>query len=524
MEAPEGGAVRGEWMAMSDIEVRIDGLFPRAAGLRAPGRAARGVGEPAVPAEFADPPSERLLQCVWYDAALRPPGLRTSDGEPVIVENPGVWNLEAGPDFLGASLRIGRGERRMAGDVELHVRPMDWCRHEHGDDPRYAAVRFHVTYHPGPAADHALPPGTVRIALRDALAAAPGFSFDAVDPAAYPFAARAAPTPCAMELAGWHPDDREALLEAAGEERLRRKAQRIARRIADAGAEQVLHEELAAALGYKHNKAPFRLLATRVPIETLRAESAGDPDRARALLLGAAGLLPVETGGDADARRLWDHWWKLRGRWETAALPRDRWRLDGLRPLNRPERRLQAAAWLATRPETPAATLLRLATLPPHEFVRAALEWLDVPCAGTTGLAARPGLLGRSRATAILINVLVPTLAAIDARGLFDAGLLRALPDEPSNGIERTMALTLFGPDHPPALHRGSLRRQGLVQVFQDFCLNDRSRCASCGLPALLRAFRRPDAGGGQPLGAGTISTGRGEALSTPEATLPASR
>jgi hypothetical protein len=483
---------------MSDNEVRIDRLFPRASALRAPGRPGPGVGEPAVPAEFADPPSERLLQCVWYDDALRPPGLRTSEGEPVVVENPGVWNLEAGPDFLGASLRIGRVERRMAGDVEVHVRPMDWCRHEHRDDPRYATVRFHVTYHPGPGADRDLPPGTVRIALRDTLSASPGFSFDAIDPAAYPFAARAAPTPCALELAAWHPDDREALLEAAGQERLRRKALRIARRIADTGAPQTLHEELAAALGYKHNKAPFRLLATRVSLETLRAETACDAERAHALLLGTAGLMPAAPDTDEGARRLWDHWWKLRGRWESAALPRGRWRLDGLRPLNRPERRLRAAAWLATQPEPPDATLRRLATLAPCDFVRAALAWLDVPDGGGPG----PGLLGRARAIAILINVLVPFLAAIDARDVFDAGLLQVLPDEPSNGIERTMALTLFGPDHPPSLHRGSLRRQGLVQIFQDFCINDRSRCASCGLPALLHSFR------GQP--AGAVGAGAG--------------
>lgn len=483
---------------MQGNDVGIDALFPRAAAVRDLRGPQPAVGEPSAPAEFADPPSERLLQCVWYDATLRPAGLRTSEGEPVIVENPGVWNLEAGPDFLGASLRIGRAERRLAGDAELHVRPMDWRRHEHQDDPRYASVRFHITYHPGPAAEIDLPPGTVRIALRDALAAAPGFSFDAIDPAAYPFAVRAAPTPCACELGNWHPDDRELLLESAGEERLRRKAQRFARRIPDLGAEQALYEELAAALGYKHNKTPFRLLAARVPLETLRAETACEAGRAHALLLGMAGLMPdaADAEGHSDgARLLWDHWWKLRGRWESAALAHDRWRLDGLRPMNRPERRLRAAAWLATRPETPAATLLRLSALPPREFVRAALEWLDVRDADAPGGAAAPGLLGRSRATAILINVLVPFLAAAGARAPFDAGLLRALPDEPPNGIERTMALTLFGPDHPPSLHRGSLRRQGLVQIFQDFCLNDRSRCASCGLPALLQSFRGQSAG-----------------------------
>jgi hypothetical protein len=377
---------------------------------------------------------------------------------------------------------------------------MDWRRHEHQDDARYATVRFHVTYHPGPAAELDLPPGTLRIALRDALAAAPGFSFDAIDPTAYPFAVRAAPTPCARELAGWHPDDRERLLESAGEERLRRKARRLARLIPELGAEQALYEELAAALGYKHNKTPFRLLASRVPLETLRTETACDAARAHALLLGAAGLMPdaPDAGGRGDgARIVWDHWWKLRGRWESSALPRGRWRLDGLRPMNRPERRLRAAAWLATRPETPAATLLRLSTLPPREFVKTTLDWLEVRDAEASGGAAAPGLLGRSRATAILINVIVPFLAAAGSRTPFDAGLLRALPDEPPNGIERTMALTLFGPDHPPSLHRGSLHRQGLVQIFQDFCLNDRSRCASCGLPALLQSFRGQSAGAG---------------------------
>ena len=29
---------------------------------------------------------------------------------------------------------------------------------------------------------------------------------------------------------------------------------------------------------------------------------------------------------------------------------------------------------------------------------------------------------------------------------------------------------------------------QGLIQVFQDFCLNDKSACEHCGFPDLLRA------------------------------------
>ena len=47
--------------------------------------------------------SERLVQAIWYDGALRPAGLRAADGAPVRVVYPGRWNLEAGPDFRAGS-------------------------------------------------------------------------------------------------------------------------------------------------------------------------------------------------------------------------------------------------------------------------------------------------------------------------------------------------------------------------------------------------------------------------------------
>jgi hypothetical protein len=48
------------------------------------------------------------------------------------------------------------------------------------------------------------------------------------------------------------------------------------------------------------------------------------------------------------------------------------------------------------------------------------------------------------------------------------------------------MAFALFGHDHHPALYRSALRRQGLIQLFTDFCLNARAGCADCPLPAAL--------------------------------------
>ena len=110
--------------------------------------------------------SERHVQAIWYDGTLRPGELRTAGGTPVRVVDPGRWNLEAGPDFLDAVLEIGDDLRRVRGDVEIHVRATDWAAHGHGQNPAYADVVAHVTWHPGPppvADDGALPPHCVRI-------------------------------------------------------------------------------------------------------------------------------------------------------------------------------------------------------------------------------------------------------------------------------------------------------------------------------------------------------------------------
>ncbi|HEY8240845.1 MAG TPA: DUF2851 family protein, partial [Kiritimatiellia bacterium] len=375
--------------------------------------------------------------------------------------------------------------RRIAGDVEIHIHPYDWRAHKHRDDPRYQRVRVHVTYFPGRLPESELPPGAIQVALKDALAADPAFAFDHIDISAYPFAARAAIPPCLAELKTWSADARENLLDAAGEERLRRKAEALAARIEERGRDQVVYEEILTALGYKQNKAPFRRLAAILPLDVLRDETRGDPLAACALLTGVAGLMPPDTAPAWDdetrafVRALWNAWWKQRERWQVRALSRDAWNFAGMRPLNHPVRRLAAAAQLFTQPD---ASPERLASLvDPYWSHRQSLGGIrsDEPIA----------LLGEDRIRAITLNVTIPLLAATgDQAGV--ARVLEKLPPEQDNAIVRQTAANLFGRDHTPKLYATGLRRQGLVQVFHDYCLNDRSRCATCTFPALLKAHR----------------------------------
>ncbi len=480
------------------------GAFPRASRyheLRAPGGGGRVRERRPPDPDF--PFAERHLRCVWFDAEHRPPILHAGNGEEVRVESPGRWNVEAGPDFLDAALSIGPGRRRVQGDVEIHIRPGGWREHGHARDPRYGRVVAHVTYLPGRVPEPELPPGAIQIALRDDLARNPFFAFENVDLAAYPYGVRADPAPCAAALAVGPADVRGELLDAAGEERLRRKAQRMAAAIAERGLDQALYEEVMGALGYKRNRVPFRTLARRVPVERLRADSGGRPSDAFALLLGVSGLLPerMPAKWDDESRRrvrgLWDVWWRRSSEWDALVMDRSAWCLAGQRPQNHPVRRLMAAAALFAGPVDPAARLLEVPLDPAADWVRATIRlfeprdpdgyWGRRCVFGGAVQAEETALVGTGRAASMLVNVVVPLLAAAGRDGVDRPDFLAALPPEPENALATHMAHRLFGRDHNPALYRSALRQQGLLQILHDFCLDDRSRCATCPLPGALR-------------------------------------
>jgi hypothetical protein len=267
--------------------------------------------------------------------------------------------------------------------------------------------------------------------------------------------------------------------------------------------DQILYEEIMTALGYKNNRAPFRYLAEQLPLETLRKASGRNTLKAYALLMGVAGLLPAQTPSRWDAetrafvRQLWDHWWKHQAAWSARALRRKNWKLSGLRPQNHPQRRLMLAAILFTREDNLTRSLTALNTTSADECLRKIAAFFQ-PAADTywqcrLTFAGKPqsamiSLMGTSRVAAIVSNVCVPFLAALGNRQVMHPAFLRRLPPEEDNQIIRQTAHNLLGPDHNPDLYRSGLRQQGLIQIFHDFCLTDRSRCENC---ALLKALTK---------------------------------
>ena len=444
------------------------------------------------------PISERLVHAIWHEQRLAHNTLCTIDGRPVRVIFPGWWNVEAGPDFRNATIQIGDGPE-LFGDIEIHLRAEDWFQHRHEHDPLYNDVVLHVVLwesgtRRAPRTRHGdtLP----QVALQHHLAVPLETLYDELDLDAYPYGAGKHGGNCVKVISRLSVTAIAELLDAAGDERFAHKVSRFARWLHRAAPEQVFYEGWMEALGYKANKAVFRLLAQRVPHDVLTEHRI----HLAALLFGVANFLPTFTvkGDDAQIKRLWNVWWKLRPDFADKILTPDTWRMHGIRPANHPHRRLGAAVALFKKHPDLMEKVVD-ATEGDGELAKFFLlhvrdDYWSRHCTLGGRLQAKPAeLIGAARAQEIVTNIVLPFVAAY-ARTGGDHNLEAKAHSRYAalRGMEANSLLRLAGGQFfaTPAIARRFLRterrQQGLMQVFQDFCLNDKSVCQRCHFPEFV--------------------------------------
>ncbi|MGD1018569.1 MAG: DUF2851 family protein [Verrucomicrobiia bacterium] len=447
------------------------------------------------------PVSERLVQCIWYDQRVNSGSLRTTDGRAVRVVFQGWWNLEAGPDFRHATLQIG-DEPEHTGDIEIHLRAEDWDHHGHEHDRHFNDVILHVVlwearsqHVPRTRAGQIIP----QIVIQHQLDSPLEQLYDELDLDSYPHNVGNHHGQCSHVLHALPPESLAALLDTAGEERFAAKVRRFLRWIHRVGPEQAFYEGWMEALGYKANKAAFRLLAQRVPVSDINDHRS----HLGPILFGVANFLPTgaptarNTAAAAHVRRLWNAWWKLRPDREDRILPAGAWRFPGVRPANHPHRRLGAAvALLKKHPKLMEKVVGAVESGgDPATFFSEIRDdyWSRHFTLGGKTQSRASELIGLDRAREIVANIALPFVAAY-AESNGDAKLYEAaktgysrLPAAPSNSILRLAASQLF--DNAPLARRATKttrQQQGLMQVFHDFCVNDKSGCRHCQFPDLV--------------------------------------
>jgi Protein of unknown function (DUF2851) len=435
-------------------------------------------------------PSELELQARWFAGDFGKRFVSTA-GDKIDIVQFGTWNREAGPDFCDAAIRINNSNP-IRGCIEIDHLDRSWETHGHAINPAFEETVLHVfversdrEFFTRTKSHRNVPQVHIDPAvLQDA--------FSANIPLARPGR-------CQAPLKDLPEERVRSVLDAAAQFRLRQKAARIRHKIDSRGRDEVLFQELAAALGYKENKLPFTLVTQRLPLKSLR-EATSDIE---SMLFGVAGFL---QSADLDVykkstreyvRQLWNRWWPHRDRLERLILPGKTWHVSSTRPLNHPQRRLAALAILAR--DWP-----RLQRASGKSSVAAAKDFfqtLDHPFWNfhytLTSKAApkKMALIGEARVADILANVLFPFWLAhdLDPSGSLEKNVwmeYAKMPAHLSNRRLETGATRLFGSDpRRKQFLKTVAHQQGLLQIYEDFCMRDNSDCEQCPFPEQMRRW-----------------------------------
>jgi hypothetical protein len=435
---------------------------------------------------FAVPriPSELELQARWFAGDFGRE-FTSTNGDQIDIVQFGVWNREAGPDFRDAAIR-SNGSEPMHGCIEIDLLDRSWESHGHAMNPAFETTVLHVFVERSDRAffTRTLSNRNVQQVCIDPTTLAG--VFNANIPLAHPGR-------CQAPLKNLPEERVHSVVDAAAHFRLRQKANRMRNKIEVHGRDETLFQEIATALGYKENKLPFTLLTQRLSLRLLRE----NVEACEALLFGIAGFLQTtdldiyKKSAREYVRQLWDRWWPYRDDLQRFILPQKTWHISGTRPLNHPQRRLAALAVLVREWPRLQRASGKSSVAAANEFFQAMKHsfWNSHYTLTSKASPKEMALIGESRAADILANVLFPFWAAHELKTPASPGTqlwtdYAKLPAQLSNRRLETAAARLFGSDpRRQQFLRTVAHQQGLLQIYEDFCMQDNSDCAQCPFP-----------------------------------------
>ena len=230
--------------------------------------------------------NEKLLQFIWLHQYFTKSSLITSQGDSLDIISPGILNLDQGPDF--SSARIKLNGQQWAGNIELHVNSSDWIRHGHNKDENYARVILHVVWLDDHPSDSDLPVLELEPRVPSHLI----LNYDK-------WMMNRNFIPCEKNLHRMEKERLDSWLKWLASERLRKKSIEVMTLVKGLNMnwEQAFWQAIARCFGYRVNADAFERIAASLPINMLIRHS-NNIVQLEALLLGQAGLLRTDNADE----------------------------------------------------------------------------------------------------------------------------------------------------------------------------------------------------------------------------------
>lgn len=272
--------------------------------------------------------TEDFLHYIWKQGLFENKVL-SDTGEQVEIISQGMQNMDAGPDFLNARVRINGV--LWAGNIEIHIDSAGWTKHNHQKDAAYDNVILHVVAQINKPAfrtnGEQLP--TIELKFNNRY-------FKKYEE----LLNKKQAIPCNPDIKKVDSILKSVWLDTLCIERLENKTQYIHEILAftKGNWEETFYVGLARSFGFKTNALPFELLAKSVPLKLVMKYS-DNPFILEALLFGQAGFLSEQALDDYQAT-LQKEYEFLKKVHNLKPIEKHLWKFLRLRPVNFPTIRL----------------------------------------------------------------------------------------------------------------------------------------------------------------------------------------
>ncbi len=412
--------------------------------------------------------NEEFIYYLWKYQLINH-NLKITTGEYIEIISPGIRNMDSGPDFFNAMIKIG--ETRWAGNVEIHVNSSDWFKHMHQNNPSYDNIILHVVF------DDDKPVHRQNSEIIPTLEIKNKFN-PAILNNYQIFLKSRNSIPCHNQIHHIKHFDKLGWLDSLMAERLEQKSDEISKllELSKNNILQIFYQRLARSFGYSANADAMEQLASSLPLNIITKHS-NNLLQIESLLYGQSGLMPSISSNDyiSKLKKEWDF---LKIKYNLNPMNSSLWKFMRMRPVSFPTIRISQFANLIYNSAGLLNDILEADKL---HYVISLLSVTASPYwdnhfqfeKKSTGKSKK---LGSSSINIILINTIIPTIfvygkmkndIALQEKAL--EWLSQIKPEW--NSITREFKSIGIAAEN-------AMQSQALIQLKNNYC--QRKRCLSC--------------------------------------------
>ena len=418
---------------------------------------------------------EDFLHYVWQHKKMSLKSLKTTAQDPITLKAVGLANVNSGPDFFNAQVRIGT--QMWAGNVEIHVKSSDWYVHHHETDAAYDNVILHVVW------EH-----NMEIYRKDNTPIPTLELKNYVLPHTYKnyttlLNQKQYWIPCEPNMKEVDGFTVNHWLERLYLERLEGKYKAIEAQLIESKQnwEAVLFWQLAKNFGLKVNGDAFLSIAKSMDFSVIR-KSQFEAHQLEALFFGQSGLMETEAQ-DVYVSELKNTYAFLKTKFSitnNGVLPVQFFRL---RPPNFPTIRLAQLAALYSRCTNLFSSIIEAQSLDQLHaiFEGSTSKFWDTHYTFEKTSKSTPKTLTKPFMNLLIINTIIPIKFAYNKFNRQTnqedvVAIMRKIPMEHNSIVDKFHTLYAFG--------KTAFDSQALIQLKQNYC--SKNKCLHCAIGSAL--------------------------------------